>query len=111
MSWKFGMVAVLAMVAGPLCIGDASAQGTMAQGTMAQGTDRTVVAQNGCTSGERIDGSNMDGTRRRIEAAGYRQVRELSKGCDNYWHGRALKDGLDVNVAVTPQGAVITEGN
>jgi hypothetical protein len=33
----------------------------------------------------------------------------LRKGCDNYWHADALKDGNIVHVVVTPQGELLTE--
>jgi len=66
---------------------------------------------NRCDPGDRIDGSTMPQAKRRIEAAGYRDVRGLRKGCDNYWHGIAVKDQTAVNVLLTPDGQVMTEGN
>src|SRR5262249_46632468 len=44
----------------------------------------------GCMAGERIDGTTADQAKRKIEAAGFTDVRDLSKGCDNYWHGEAM---------------------
>lgn len=62
-----------------------------------------------CSPNDRIDGSTADQAKRQIEAAGYDQVGDLKKGCDNYWHGRAMKDGAPVNVVLSPAGDVKTE--
>jgi hypothetical protein len=64
-----------------------------------------------CSSGDRIDGSTAAEAKQQIEAAGYEQVRVLKKGCDNYWHGTARKDGAAVNVVLSPQGEVVIEGS
>jgi zona occludens toxin (predicted ATPase) len=61
-------------------------------------------------AGDRIDRTTVADARRAIEAAGYRQVRDLKKGCDNFWHGTATKDGSPVYVVVSPKGEVMTEG-
>jgi hypothetical protein len=63
-----------------------------------------------CSAGDRIDGTTADYAKGKFEAAGYAQVRGLTKGCDNFWHGRAIKDGVDVNVLLTPEGEVMQEG-
>jgi hypothetical protein len=76
----------------------------------AQSTDVLVLAS--CETGAKIDGTTAEQTKKRIEAAGYRQVKDLNKGCDNVWHGTAVdKDGNPGNVLVTPQGQVLPEGN
>jgi hypothetical protein len=62
-----------------------------------------------CSPNDRIDGSTADQAKRKIEAAGYDQVGDLKKGCDNYWHGHAMKDGAPVNVVLSPEGGVKTE--
>lgn len=62
-----------------------------------------------CSANHRIDGSTADQARRKMEAAGYSQVQSLHKGCDNYWHGVAMKDGRMVYVVLTPQGEVMRE--
>ena len=49
--------------------------------------------------------------RKKIEAAGFQTIHDLSKGCDNFWHGQAAKDGKPVNVVLSPQGQVTIEGN
>jgi hypothetical protein len=65
----------------------------------------------GCEAGDRIDGSTADTARKKMETAGYRQVRDLKKGCDNSWHGTAVKDGAESRVLLTPQGQVLRDGN
>jgi len=69
------------------------------------------VAQAACAQGERIDGSTAADAKKKMEQAGYRQVRDLRKGCDNVWHASATKDGASVLVAVSPSGQVVPEGN
>jgi hypothetical protein len=64
-----------------------------------------------CSPGDRIDGSTAAQAKQQIEAAGYEQVRVLKKGCDNYWHGTARKDGAAVNVVLSPDGQVVVEGS
>lgn len=65
-----------------------------------------------CEAGDRVDGTTAAETRKKIEAAGYRQVRDLVKGCDNFWHASAVsKDGVQGNVLVTPTGEVWPDGN
>ena len=88
MHWKagiFGLAALVAVAAGP--------------------------AWAGCYANHKIDGSTASDARQKIEAAGYEQVRDLRKGCDNYWHGTARKDGAVVNVVLSPQGDVIVGGS
>jgi hypothetical protein len=64
---------------------------------------------NNCEFGEAIDGTSATDAKRRIEGAGFQNVRELRKGCDNVWHARASAYGQDVNVAVSPEGQVMRE--
>lgn len=64
-----------------------------------------------CSAADRIDGSSADMARRKMEKAGFSQVRDLKKGCDNFWHGNATKDGAAVNVVLSPQGNVMVEGD
>jgi len=72
----------------------------------------TMVQIAGCDAGVKIDGTTAEQTKKHIEAAGYTQVRDLTKACDNVWHGTAVnKDGTAGNVLVTPQGEVMPEGN
>jgi hypothetical protein len=69
-----------------------------------------AVAHAGCMAGDRIDNTTANEARHRIEAAGYRGVHDLFKGCDNYWHSTAMKDGQQVFVGVSPQGEILPEG-
>ena len=72
----------------------------------------TPVQLAGCDAGVKIDGTTAAETKKKIEAAGYTQVHDLMKACDNVWHGVATnKDGVSGNVMVTPQGEVMAEGN
>lgn len=64
-----------------------------------------------CEPTDKIDGSTVETARQKIEKAGYRQVRNLKKGCDNFWHGSAVKDGKTVNIVLSPQGTVMVEGD
>jgi hypothetical protein len=64
-----------------------------------------------CGPGEKIDGSTVTDARKKMEAAGYRKVSALKKGCDNSWHGKAEKDGNEVHVVLNPQGLVLPEGD
>lgn len=74
---------------------------------------RTVnlARASGCDAGDRIDASTAAATTKKMESAGFRQVRDLKKGCDNFWHGVALKDGSETHVLLTPQGQVTSEGD
>ena len=65
----------------------------------------------GCSPNDKIDKSTAAAAKKAFEAAGYQQVRVLKKGCDNYWHGTARKDGAAVNVVLSPDGHVYTEGS
>ena len=67
------------------------------------------AAQAACEPGTKIDSSTADQARKKLEAAGYRKVRELKKGCDNVWHATAEKDGAETGVALTPDGKTYPE--
>jgi hypothetical protein len=97
MSIKKNMVAVTALFA-------------LALAGALSGAPIVGVAQAGCMAGDRIDNTTADQAKRRIEAAGYRDVHDLKKGCDNYWHSTAMKDGQVVYVGVSPHGDVMREG-
>jgi len=87
--------------AAALIIGGASAELRMA----------TVARASGCEAGDKIDGSTAAQAKAKIERAGFHQVRNLQKSCDNFWHGSAVKDGNESNVVLTPQGQVMREGD
>jgi hypothetical protein len=63
-----------------------------------------------CGADEKIDGSTAADAKKKITAAGYTQVTGLKKGCDNFWHGRAIKDGVPTEVMLAPDGRVQSEG-
>jgi len=63
-----------------------------------------------CDPEDHIDKSTANDARKRILAAGYSNVHDLYKGCDNVWHGIASKDGREGRVAVEPSGKVYPEG-
>ena len=75
------------------------------------GPTRLTSAQASCAPDERIDSTTADQARRRMEGASFSGVHGLTKGCDNVWHGLAMKDGASVHVAVQPQGQVMQEGD
>jgi hypothetical protein len=68
-------------------------------------------ARAACEAGERIDKTTVEQARQKIEAEGYRQVRQLRKGCDNFWHGIAMKDGEEVRIVLSPAGRVMRDGD
>ena len=65
----------------------------------------------GCEASDKIDGSSAADARKKLDAAGYHQATGLKKGCDNYWHGVASKDGVSTHVSLSPQGVVRPEGD
>ncbi|HWK45893.1 MAG TPA: hypothetical protein VNT30_14320 [Stellaceae bacterium] len=64
-----------------------------------------------CDASDKVDGTNTAYAQKKIKAAGYSQVTQLQKGCDSYWHGMAVKDGVATHVALTPDGMVRPEGD
>jgi hypothetical protein len=71
----------------------------------------SVARAAGCEAGDKIDSSTAAEARTKMESAGFHQVRDLQKGCDNFWHGIAVKDGNESHVVLTPQGQVMREGD
>ena len=67
--------------------------------------------QNNCAPDDKLDSSTMAQAKKKMEAAGYTQVKDLMKGCDNYWHGIAMKGGSEVRIVLSPQGQVMQEGD
>lgn len=70
-----------------------------------------AVAQAACDPGTRLDKTTIDEIRAKVIKAGYKKPAQLRKGCDNSWHGTALKAGQQINIAVTPDGHVVEEGD
>jgi hypothetical protein len=63
-----------------------------------------------CPPGTQIDDSTADWARDQFRQAGYEDVAELEKGCDNYWHGVAMTGDQQQRVVVSPDGEVMKEG-
>ena len=76
---------------------------------LAIGAAQPALAQNNCQFGERLDGSTAADAKKRIESAGFTQVRIGKKGCDNVWHATAVMNGDSLNVALTPEGQIFRE--
>jgi len=68
-------------------------------------------ARAACEPDEKRDKTTVEDTRKILQKAGYTNARNWRKGCDNTWHATAVKDGAEVNVAVTPDGRVVREGD
>ena len=68
-------------------------------------------ARAACEAGDQVDNTTAAMAKKRAESAGYSQVRMERKGCDNVWHGTAMKGGASLRVAVMPSGEVAPEGD
>ena len=68
-------------------------------------------AQASCEPGTHIDKTTVEGIRDKLIKAGYKNPLHLRKGCDNAWHGSAIKNGTEINVAVTADGHIVREGD
>jgi hypothetical protein len=77
----------------------------------ALGPQFATSARASCEIRDRVDNSTANQARKKFVAAGYRQVQDLRKGCDNYWHGRVMQGATQINVALSPQGQIIPEGD
>jgi hypothetical protein len=64
----------------------------------------------GCFSEEKIDGSSLGAAKKKMELAGFSQIRDLKKGCDNFWHATSVREGEAINIVLSPQGQVMVEG-
>jgi hypothetical protein len=64
-----------------------------------------------CEPGTKIDKSTVADARKEMQKAGYTDIHDLKKGCDNYWHGVATKDGKQTHVVAAPDGKVMPEGD
>jgi hypothetical protein len=64
-----------------------------------------------CDPGAHVDKTTVEQIRDRLIKAGYKNPLHLRKGCDSSWHGTAMKDGQQVNVAITPDGHIVQEGD
>jgi hypothetical protein len=66
---------------------------------------------NNCAPEDKIDSSILAQAKQKLMAVGYTQVHDLRKGCDNFWHAQAMKDGAAVRVALSPAGKALPEGD
>jgi hypothetical protein len=82
-------------------------------GALLAATDANSAGTTVTRDGEKyqVDGSTADEAKKKIEAAGYRGVKQLKKGLDSVWHGSATKDGKETRIALTPDGKVYPEGD
>lgn len=69
------------------------------------------IAYAACSANDVINSTTMSDAAKRIGSAGYTQVRDLAKSCDNAWHGTAVLNGSRVRVVWTGEGLVLTEGD
>jgi hypothetical protein len=85
----------------------------IALGALSPAWGQSAVSQptNNCDAGDKIDASTADSARQKMQAAGYTDISDLFKGCDNVWHGKARSNGNAVNVMVAPDGSVHQETN
>ena len=67
--------------------------------------------KNNCEPGDRIDATTPAQAKQKLESAGYAQIHDLRKGCDNYWHAQAMKDGAPAYVALSPDGRALPEND
>jgi hypothetical protein len=70
-----------------------------------------AAARAECVPGTHIDKTTVEQIRDRLIKGGYKNPLHLRKGCDNAWHGTAMKDGQQINVAVTTDGHIVQEGD
>jgi hypothetical protein len=63
-----------------------------------------------CMDGDHIDSSTLRQAQLKMEHAGYADVHGLTKGCDNFWHAVATRDGKQDEIVLSPQGDVMLEG-
>ena len=74
-------------------------------GVVAVGPRLTTEARaDACLPTDIIDGSTADQAARKMEAAGFVQPHDLTKGCDNYWYAHATSNGVPVDVVLPPGG-------
>jgi hypothetical protein len=91
-------------------IGAAVLAASLTIGPALLGPPSFTAARAACDPGDRIDATTALQAKQRAESSGYSQVRMEHKGCDNVWHGFAMRDGETGRVAVSPSGEVMPEG-
>lgn len=94
MGWKLSILGATAVVA-----------------ALSAGPSPTLIrpAYAACGEGVRIDGTTAAEAAKKIENQGYSHVRDLKKGCDNYWYGYAMKDGTEAHLSLSPDGQILIQ--
>ncbi len=64
-----------------------------------------------CEPDEKLDKTTVDTTRQLLTKAGYKNIHDFRRGCDNTWHVKATKDNTEQNVVVLPDGTITTESD
>ncbi|HLI20417.1 MAG TPA: hypothetical protein VKV32_04830 [Stellaceae bacterium] len=64
-----------------------------------------------CAPGTHIDKTTVEQIRDKLIKAGYKNPLHLRKGCDNAWHGTAMRNGQQIDVAVTADGHIVQEAD
>jgi hypothetical protein len=72
---------------------------------------RLISAAQAACPGIHIDKTTVEEIRDKLIKAGYKNPLHLRKGCDNAWHGTAIKDKQPINVAVTRDGHIVRDGD
>ena len=78
---------------------------------LASGSAVIAPAHAACVPGTRIDKTKVEDTRDKLIKAGYKNPLHLRKGCDNAWHGTAIRDKKQINIAVTADGHIVHDGD
>ena len=65
----------------------------------------------GCDTGERVDKTTADDAKKKMAAAGYSDLHDFKKGCDNAWHAQGMRNGKPANVVLLPTGIVMEESD
>lgn len=69
------------------------------------------IAYAACSASDVINATTASDAAKQMESAGYSQVQDLAKSCDNAWHGTAVLNGSRARVVWTGEGQVLPEGN
>jgi hypothetical protein len=104
-------VSVIAALAGAALANGAGAQ-TAGPPANPHASTPAIANPNGNNPGAPAAGANSftkAQAKSRIEAAGYSDVSNLTKGKNGIWRGTASKDGTTVSVALDYQGNVVTK--
>jgi hypothetical protein len=65
---------------------------------------------NACPAGTKLDNSTSEEARTKLVNDGYFEIGHVVKGCDNWWHAAAVRNGKDTFVLLSPGGTVFPLG-